>query len=414
MKRHIDRIKGVVPNTHKEIDIDLNGRNLIITGSNGSGKTCLLKELDRKVDLLIGKKQLADKSTIERYVQMYKEEVFTSQNGTTKNDRAKNNLESQVAELEKINSGLDITFINHLGFSSKLDNGTAVLSFFEAHRRSNITSANTAKGIETERTLILNKTPNDTRRNQIGNNLEQHLVNLRNRRSLAITEDNDQLLAKKIEQWFSAFEENLKYLLEDETAKLSFNSDTLKFTIFQASKPAYTFQSISSGYQAIFDIYADLLMRTEYFEIIAEELTGLVLIDEIDAHLHVSLQRLVLPFFTRSFPNLQFIVTTHSPFVLMSATDAVIFDLTHNEQIEEDISLYSHTAVMEGLLGTKATSTHLDNYINEVASIINMNKVDYERLELLVGKLKNVENSLDSKSKAFFLKGQNILAEKEL
>ncbi|MBE4587239.1 AAA family ATPase [Vibrio navarrensis] len=409
MNRYVEKIYGVVPNTNKEIDIKLNGRNLIITGGNGSGKTCLLREFNRKTDLLIAQKKMADRETIERNIKHFEESLKTRQKGTSQYDRDQNSLDNYQKQIEDINSGLNIAFTDYLSFSSNLDERKAVLRLFEAQRKSEISSANTAKGLETEKAQVRNKDKN----HRLGNNLEQHLVNLRNRRSLAITEDKNYSLADKIDHWFTEFEEDLRQLLEDNTAKLKFNSDTLKFTISQGSKPEYTFQSLSSGYQAIFDIYADLLMRTEYFDITPKELTGIVFIDEIDAHLHVSLQRLIFPFFTKSFPNVQFIVTTHSPFVLMSAKDTIIFDLTKNEQIDEDISLYSHTAVIQGLLGTKTTSTRLEEYVNEIATIVNTDNIDYERLEVLVRKLRSVENTLDSQSKAFYLMGENALLDKE-
>lgn len=50
------------------------------------------------------------------------------------------------------------------------------------------------------------------------------------------------------------------------------------------------------------------------------QLPGVVAIDEVDAHLHPSWQRDIGPWFTRCFPNVQFIVTTHSPIVCRSAT----------------------------------------------------------------------------------------------
>jgi hypothetical protein len=46
------------------------------------------------------------------------------------------------------------------------------------------------------------------------------------------------------------------------------------------------------------------------------ELSGLVLIDEIDLHLHPSWQRTVVPHLAAAFPRLQFILTSHSPIVL--------------------------------------------------------------------------------------------------
>ncbi|CAK0743367.1 hypothetical protein CCP3SC1_130016 [Gammaproteobacteria bacterium] len=57
------------------------------------------------------------------------------------------------------------------------------------------------------------------------------------------------------------------------------------------------------------------------------DMAGVVLIDEIETHLHIELQKQILPFLTSFFPHLQFIVTSHSPFVLNSLADAVVFDL---------------------------------------------------------------------------------------
>lgn len=55
------------------------------------------------------------------------------------------------------------------------------------------------------------------------------------------------------------------------------------------------------------------------------EIEGVVLIDEIEQHLHPGLQREVLPRLRRAFPNIQFIVTTHSPQVLSTAPrDAIV------------------------------------------------------------------------------------------
>jgi hypothetical protein len=45
-----------------------------------------------------------------------------------------------------------------------------------------------------------------------------------------------------------------------------------------------------------------------------------VVIDEVDAHLHPSWQRDIGPWFTRCFPEVQFIVTTHSPIICRNAT----------------------------------------------------------------------------------------------
>jgi AAA15 family ATPase/GTPase len=150
-------------------------------------------------------------------------------------------------------------------------------------------------------------------------------------------------------------------------------------------------------------------MRTEYFDVTTNDLTGVVFIDEIDAHLHVSLQRLILPFFTESFPKIQFIVTTHSPFVLTSTPNTVVFDLAKNEPIIDDLSYYTYSAVMKGLWNVKPISVNLENMIKEITQITNSEKKDLSRLRELTNEVKKRENVLDSESKAFYLLGLEAL-----
>ena len=54
---------------------------------------------------------------------------------------------------------------------------------------------------------------------------------------------------------------------------------------------------------------------------------GIVLVDEIDAHLHPEWQRTIGPWLTKLFPNIQFIVTTHSPYICQNATRGSIWSL---------------------------------------------------------------------------------------
>jgi predicted ATP-binding protein involved in virulence len=159
-----------------------------------------------------------------------------------------------------------------------------------------------------------------------------------------------------------------------------------KFSIRQNNKPPYTFQTLSAGYRAIFDIYADLLLRTEYFKVSPTELKGVVFIDEIDSHLHVSLQRLILPFFTESFPHVQFIVTTHSPFVLMSTRDTVVYDLDKEESYtitqaksqNEILTEYLGVPIVMPVWAERKLEEILDTYINSDPEKISLSVLKEE------------------------------------
>lgn len=409
MDKYIEKIEGEIPYTHKTVDVNLDGSNLIITGSNGSGKTSFLKEIHKKTELLVVQKKQADLPKLKQNYNTYLSVLTKTEKGTSDYSSYKRLVDDVKKSIDQIEQGLNIGITENIKFSSEYDDKTAVVKLFLASRAANISHAETAKGLETER----EKHGATSQTHNLGSSLEQHLVNLKNRRSLALSEDNDLVLAKKISSWLDHFERTLKILMEDESTCLQFNSDTLKFKICQDGKPPYTFQNLSSGYLAIFDIYADLLMRTEYFKVTPEELKGAVFIDEIDAHLHVSLQRLILPFLTESFPMVQFIVTTHSPFVLMSVAGTVIYDIGRNSQIKEDLAFYSYSAVMEGILDTKTTSILIEEAISEIASLANSVEIDKDRLTYLVKKIEPLESKLDNRAKSFYLLGVNALLDME-
>ena len=65
------------------------------------------------------------------------------------------------------------------------------------------------------------------------------------------------------------------------------------------------------------------------------ESKGLVLIDELDMHLHPNWQRRVVSDLKKAFPNLQFVVTTHSPFIVQSLDTAEIISLDYEDLGEQ-------------------------------------------------------------------------------
>lgn len=108
------------------------------------------------------------------------------------------------------------------------------------------------------------------------------------------------------------------------------------------------FSDLSDGQQRIAAIFCDLAMRcaslnSHLGEKAIEETTGVVTIDELDLHLHPQWQRTVIQDLLSVFPNLQFIATSHSPFLLQAAfPQGAVIDLgtgqavtTPNESIED-------------------------------------------------------------------------------
>lgn len=89
---------------------------------------------------------------------------------------------------------------------------------------------------------------------------------------------------------------------------------------------------LSDGYRNVIALAADLAyqcyaLNSHLGVHASNESYGVILIDEIDLHLHPSWQRTVVGSFKKAFPNLQFIVSTHSPFIIQSLKNEELIDL---------------------------------------------------------------------------------------
>ncbi|EGK00155.1 AAA family ATPase [Dysgonomonas gadei] len=83
-----------------------------------------------------------------------------------------------------------------------------------------------------------------------------------------------------------------------------------------------TFNKLASGLKSMIAMIGDILIRLYNQQSDIDdpsEFTGIVLIDEIDIHLHPKLQKQIIQQLTRTFPKIQFIATTHSPIPFLGA-----------------------------------------------------------------------------------------------
>lgn len=78
-----------------------------------------------------------------------------------------------------------------------------------------------------------------------------------------------------------------------------------------------TLAELPSGYKRLFSIVFDMAYRAYILNGNVEP-TGIVIIDEVDLHLHPSLEQRVVECLQKTFPEVQFVLTTHSPLVISS------------------------------------------------------------------------------------------------
>lgn len=388
--------------------INLDGKNLIITGGNGCGKTRFVKKLfDIIFSRVAERNYLSDKELLFQ-IQNAEQQVLSSQIGTQNWSYFSDQLPILISERNKRDAFNVVFHDNDQGlFAASYHSGNSVLMNFPAFRSANINPISSIRSLESIKNSAKEIVKNV---HELGNSkavyFEEYLVALKQARAMYITEDNDLLSAKKIEAWFDKLESDLGNLFEDDSLELNFIVKSSSFEIKQNKKEPYKLQNLSSGFSAVMCIYAELLMNIEANETSPEELRGIVFIDEIDAHLHISIQKKIMGFLTNSFPLIQFIVTTHSPFVVMSVNDAVIYDLSKHEQVE-DLSLYSYESVAEGLFDTSSISQILVEKMSRLSILIKNTKANKDEINGIISLLKQHESKLDEESK-FYLKTAEV------
>ncbi|MFN7117662.1 MAG: AAA family ATPase [Saprospiraceae bacterium] len=106
---------------------------------------------------------------------------------------------------------------------------------------------------------------------------------------------------------------------------------------------------------------------------------GVVLIDEIELHLHPGWQRKIVPLLTNTFPNIQFIITTHSPVVLSTVKRENIFILEDFKLVEKTPHTYGRdiNSILYQTFGVEERQPEVENEFRKLYALID----DPERVE---------------------------------
>lgn len=136
---------------------------------------------------------------------------------------------------------------------------------------------------------------------------------------LNTSQNNDDYLSAIISKMIdfsgniSEFSTDYDMLINDIEVELKDDVKTIYF-LFENNK-RIDFESLPQGYKRIFSIVFDIANRSFLLNQHCNP-EGVVFIDEIELHLHPSVAREILQRLRRTFPRMQFIVTTHSPLVI--------------------------------------------------------------------------------------------------
>ncbi len=324
-KLHVDNCYA-----YQDFNIDMAGpgafRHLVLTGKNGSGKSTILKHLDRWFG---SASQGID--TKEHFLALRVKVVNHQATPTEQEEYLR--LEAVLVVRAFTTPGLPP--VQNMGLLRYTDRFIYVC--FQTIRKVDLDPVATVSK-DTDLLDLIKSTDSKTKKKPKQEGLarlfKQYMVNKKVHQAFSLLDSSDENMreAKRIEEFFDRFEGILRKVFSDEELTLKFVKESFEFYLVLWDKREITFNQLPDGFSALLGVVFELLIRVDMIRKIQKNFTldpeGLVLIDEPETHLHLEMQYLAMPLLTELFPKIQFIVATHSPAVISSIPQAVVYDLT--------------------------------------------------------------------------------------
>ncbi len=340
----------------QEINIHFHDKLTILTGANGSGKTTLLHLLARHFGWDFCELATPAREEESGIVKFFTNLFF----------KKNNNLLNEIGSIEyssnKI-SKIQLPNTNSAKYQVTIQNPEQVKGLnIEAHRElfkySEVPNILTKK---ISRAQAYNSVFENYKRHTFQTGYYEHkshnILIKETLLSWAIAGGGNKFMQpdQELENNFIDFQNILKIILPDSIGfkKLVIRNFEI---VLVTSSGEFMLDAVSGGIAALIDLAWQIFTFSNLNEDIV------ILIDEVENHLHATMQRSVLPNITNAFPNAQFIVSTHSPLVVGSVKDSNVYAFRYNENskvISERLDLVhkarTATEILNEVLGVPFT-----------------------------------------------------------
>jgi len=360
-------LKNIGPFENAEINFEGNLEDsnpvIIFTGENGTGKSIIV---DAIRVLLLGSTQKIERQihSNENFFMSLNIELPDKQDLTITSNSINRygNYETNSYEFNKIfssnkSSYEDNFIINY--WSSKLSNESFKISHIQAPEMNSIFE-NSLSGVH-------------------GNSEVTKLITF-----FDYLKDSDEPNEKAIGTHISHLIKNIiKFSVTN--GELKYISRTKLQPIISIFNREITLDKLSSGnlylLQRLIYLLKQIYANCVKFDIPVEQIQntpGILIIDEAENHLHPKWQKSFLSGLLNVFPNIQIIVTTHSPFIISSVNNSRIFVCSNTEKfsiVTEETDYYSNKPVEEILLSPLFNTS---NFNSEISELLNKRKIAIE------------------------------------
>lgn len=206
---------------------------------------------------------------------------------------------------------------------------------------------------------------------------------------------------------------NAYEIIDESVEKASFNykvkSGELEVSIKRKNRTVESLplRIFSDGIKSTMSMIADIayrmaILNPQLLDNVLEETSGVVLIDEIDMHLHPSWQSKIIKILVKIFPKVQFIFTTHSPSVLSNISNENILILNNLEIYKIEDKTYGRDieSIVHQVMRTEVRPQEVVDKLKEFNNLLDESKIEeakklLKELEEILGK--NDTNMIDAR-----------------
>ena len=385
----------------EKIDIDLNNKLTILTGANGSGKTTLLKLLSKHQgwqDKSFAVPKQDKLTNIIKYFTRFWE----------KEDKSQEKTIGKIIYSNEKNSNLNVPIANDAQYQISLQNQQTVECFYIPSHRSiykyrkiiNIPTQKKTKQMafneisETTKKRYIGGSGNE---GYIGNDPENNSFLMKSTLiSWAIQGYGNQAMAQDQEliNNYEGFKKVLKKVLPSTLGFENFEIRNMEIIfICNNGNDEFLLETASGGIGALIDIAWQIYMYAS-----DDKENYSVIIDEIENHLHPSMQRAILPNLLQAFPKANFIVSTHSPLIVGSVKNSVTYALKYNDnnkiesyKLDFNDEVKTATEILNDVLGVSFTMPiWVENYLEQIITKYSSKDMSQDDFNALRNELKDI------------------------
>lgn len=204
---------------------------------------------------------------------------------------------------------------------------------------------------------------------------------------------------------YQAMEECYAKITGYRNIKIQYNLNTNEIDVYytdqSGTRMCIPLNQLSDGYKSTISLIADIAYRManlnpQLMDETIKSTPGIILIDEIDLHLHPEWQHRILGDLQNIFPEVQFIVSTHAPAVISSVRSENLIILRNYRAYKVDSQIYGNDAnsILKEIMNVSERTPEIAKLFQEFYLYLNEKK--YNEAEQILDRIDEKRNSHDA------------------